>query len=573
MADLRVDIWAYNRTAKVWENVADIDPTAPRNPLESFSVEPRHNAAGPWSLILPTDVLADYDADDEIPHLVVTGDFRGTRETCLIDDVEERYDDDGMPVYELSGTTAFGLLGDGAGFPNPLEAVADQSSVRWYKEGPAEDVVASVIRANLVTRLGYDMIVASSQGRGSTVVINSEFTNLLELVTEAASLGGIGVKVGLVNRAGSNSRADMAVSFYLPKDRSADFEFSREAQSLLSWKRKRTRATATRVIVQSGKERQTRQVASANLSANSITTANDRKTKNREVESVNVAANTITTKSSHEMPTGSRIEFTDGTPPAPLARDTTYYSIKVDGNTIRVANSKTAANNGNAIALTNNGAGQIVVTRVIIKPVKHKLRAGDIITFSGGTPPEPLETDVDYHAVRVDANTFQVALTRADAAKGIVVALTSQPEGDVQVAESTRHYQQVINATAESDPFGRVRESLIVGNADDAELSLTQQGREALREGKAQVAVELETTEALGARYADPISLGDTVAFGSPSGKRRTDIIGAAQVAYTSDSGLTVQMIPGEPDVTTPERQRAADYRRIRRKASKARED
>ena len=113
----------------------------------------------------------------------------------------------------------------------------------------------------------------------------------------------------------------------------------------------------------------------------------------------------------------------------------------------------------------------------------------------------------------------------------------------------------------------------MAGNADDADLSLAQQGREALRENKAQVAVELETTEAEGARYADPISLGDTVAFESPSGKRRLDMIGAAQVAYTADSGLFVQMIPGEPDATSPERQQAADYRRIRRKASKARED
>jgi hypothetical protein len=181
--------------------------------VSAFTVEPRYNAAGPWSMTLPVDMLAEYDADDDVPHLVVTADFRGTRETCLIDAVEERYDDDGLPVYVLSGTTAYALLGDALGFPQPGQAVGDQTSVRWYKEGPAEDLIRDVIHANLVTRLGYNLTVAPSQGRGATVAMNSEFTPIIELVTEAAMLGGIGVRVGLVNREGSNSRADMAVTF------------------------------------------------------------------------------------------------------------------------------------------------------------------------------------------------------------------------------------------------------------------------------------------------------------------------------------------------------------------------
>jgi hypothetical protein len=215
----------------------------------------------------------------------------------------------------------------------------------------------------------------------------------------------------------------------------------------------------------------------------------------------------------------------------------------------------------------------VSANRITVKPKASKLRTGDIITFTGGVLPAPLDTGVAYHAIRIDRDTFQVALTRADASKGIAIALTNAGSGKITVTEQSRKYRTWVNTTAESDPFGRVREVLVVGNLDDAETGLVQQGKEAVREGKAQAAVELETTEAEGARYADPISLGDVVAFESPSGKRRMDMIGAAQVAYTSDSGLVVQMIPGEPDATSPERQQAAEYRRIRRKASKARED
>jgi hypothetical protein len=359
----------------------------------------------------------------------------------------------------------------------------------------------------------------------------------------------------------------------MPTDRSADHELSRDAQSLLSYSRKWARATATRAIIQGAKEHQTRQVASANLNQNSITTAGERQTKNREVASVNVANNSITTKSSHEMPTGSRIEITSGTPPAPLSRGTTYYSIKVDSNTLKVAATKAQANNGNAIGLTSDGGGQITVTRIITKPLKHRLRTGDIITFSGGTPPEPLVEGDSYHAVRVDDDTFQVALTRQDAARGMIVSLTSQPEGDVSVAEATRRHAHYVEATTEAtDPFGRVKEILVAGNLD-AEESLRQQGKEAVREGKAQSAIEVETTEVPGSRYADPFQLGDIVTYVAPSGKRRTDTVGAIQAGFTSADGFTVRMILGEPDATSPERQQAADYRRIKRKTRRARED
>ena len=186
--------------------------------------------------------------------------------------------------------------------------------------------------------------------------------------------------------------------------------------------------------------------------------------------------------------------------------------------------------------------------------------------------PLPLETGVAYHAIKVDADTFEVALTRSDAARKTRVDLTDSGSGKITVTEQTRKYRDYIESTAEKDPFGRVREVLVSGNLD-GETTLVQQGKEAVRDGKARSAVELETTEVPGSRYADPISLGDVVSFESPSGKLRTDIIGAAQVGFTTADGLMVRMIPGNPDATSPEREQAADIRRIRRRTSRARED
>lgn len=561
--DIPVDVALWAKRTVGWGKVAQVD----LNDIPRIEVAPRFNRPGAWSMQIPW-------AQQSIPmskkHLV-TIDFRGTRETCVVENFGALSDEDGAPLLEVSGLTGLTFVSDALGWPSPGRAIDDQVSVRWYQEGVAETVLRDFVVSNLVDRLGYEIAAPSSQGRGTVVTVNSEFTNVLEILSDKATLAGIGVRLGLENTT-SATRAALTLRFYEPVDRTQRAHLSSKVGNLVSWKQSDTVPTATRAIIQAAREKQGRQLGPANLANNTLTTLNDRRTSNREVRSVSVANNTITTKSAHEMPTGALIQITQGTAPAPLERDTDYYAIKVDSDTLKVARTREAADAGNAVAITSEGSGQLVVTRVRTRPIKHKLRTGDIISFSGGTPPEPLEPDLDYHAIRVDDNTFAVAMTRSDAAKDIRIDLTNRGEGDVSVTESTRFYRSVTRTKSE-DEWGRKREVLVVGNGEDRPTALDEQGRDALRDGASQSAFELETTEVPGMRYGDPIQLGDTVTIALPTGETRTDVIGGVSLSITESDGLVVQMIPGDPDATNPQLQQAADIRRIRRKASRARED
>ena len=64
-----------------------------------------------------------------------------------------------------------------------------------------------------------------------------------------------------------------------------------------------------------------------------------------------------------DIPTGKKIRFTTtGTLPDPLVIDTTYYAIRVDAVTIKVATTLINANAGTAIDLTDTGSGTHTVT-------------------------------------------------------------------------------------------------------------------------------------------------------------------------------------------------------------------
>lgn len=568
----RIGLWRRMPTGSTWGRY---DELRPDGPIQEPRLAPRWNRPGIWSGLWSLAVGAEQVVLPPPRTELLTIDFRGTRETLRIRQYDPASDDHGLPALALAGTTGIGILGDALGWPTPGESIDNQRSVRWYAEGPAEDVLTDFIRSNL-NRLArskriYDITVAPSQGRGPVITVNSEFTNVLEIVSEKTTLAGLRLRVGLVNSPTSHSRATLSVWFEVPVDRSTSLVLSMATNSLASWKGTSAAPAATRAIVQAPKDKQGRQIASVSLANNTLTTAGDRRTSNREVASVNVAANAITTKSAHEMPTGSVIQITQGTPPAPLVADTNYYAIRVDSNTLKVAASRPAADNGNAIAITNNGAGQVVVTRVRTRPVPHKLRTGDIISFSGGTPPEPLETDVDYHAVKVDDNTFAVAMTRSDAAQGQIVDLTNQGEGDVTVTESTRSYRQVIAEAPEAE-WGWVQEVLVEGSGEDKPRALDEQGNQTLLDGGSQTGFSIGTTDAPGMGYADPAQLGDILGLELPH-ESRTERLSEAQMVFTDTEGPVVQMVLGDPDVITRDRRQVAEIRRVRRKANKARED
>ena len=104
---------------------------------------------------------------------------------------------------------------------------------------------------------------------------------------------------------------------------------------------------------------------------------------------VDVVANTIKL-TGHTLKNTDPIIYSDGlTAPAPLVSGTTYYTIFVDENTIKLASSASNAINGVAIDLTTQGAGSF---------------ERDMVVFFNSTQ---ITSNIMY-AVRSDDQTVQI---------------------------------------------------------------------------------------------------------------------------------------------------------------------
>lgn len=464
---VRVGVWEKRAAGQGWGQVAEVQTWT------DLAVAPRFNTPGPWSMTLPWNAQT---ARITKRHLL-TVDFRGERTTCVVERFGASSAEDGRPLLNVSGLDALTLLGDALGWGSPGNTLAEQRSVRYYETGPAETVLRQLIAVNLVNRLGYEITLPASQGRGAEVTVNSPFDNVLPIVTEKATLAGIGVRAGLVNTTG-NTKAEFRVEFYTPADRSQRVKLSQRVGTLRSWKQEDLLPKATRAIVQAAKEQQ-----------------------GREVDSVNVTANSITTK----------------------------------------------------------GA-------------QNKLRTGDIVSFTGGTPPSPLELGIDYHAIRVDGNTFKVAWTRAEAAQGVAIDLTSTGTGRITATEETRRYRQVTAPDAETE-WGRKREVLVTAAGEDRNAALDEQGQQALKDAAEASVFEIETVEAVGMRYGEHFTLGDMVQVELVTGVDKTVRVGSVQVTGSSSDGMNLKIIPGDPDSVDPLFRQAALIRALRRQAGRSQED
>ena len=565
MPEVTVAIWEKQPAYAVWGKVGELDTWT-----AITSLQPRFNQPGVWSLQVPWNTQSAELAKTRL----VTFDVRGFRITCVLEKFGAGSDEEGAPQLEPSGVEALALLGDALGWPTPGAALTAQTEVRYYKTGPAETILRSFVKANVADRLGYEMIFPASQGRGSTITINSAFDNVLSIVREKTGPAGLRIRTGLVDVAGSTTRAELRTWFEIPADVSRQVVLSHKAGTLRSWKEETTVPTATRAIVQAAKEQQGREIASVSVSANSLTTAGTRRTTSREVDSVAVAANSITTKSAHDLSTGDRIRFTTGGhPPPPLVEDRDYYAVKVDSNTIKVATTRARATSGDVVGLTGPGTGTITILRITYINVENKLRTGDIVTFTGGTPPAPLEVGVAYHAIRVDKNTFKVAMTRANAAKGIAIGLTDEGAGTITATEQTRRYRQVTRPAAEAR-WGRIRETLIPASGEDDNDALDEQAADTLADSAQQSAFEMETVETTGMRPLADYVPGDVVQVALLDEDLETTLpVGAFDITASSESGLTIQTIPGDPDGLKPLFTQARIIRALRRRTTQAQED
>lgn len=198
--------------------------------------------------------------------------------------------------------------------------------------------------------------------------------------------------------------------------------------------------------------------------------------------------------------------------------------------------------------------------------VRHHLRTGSLIRFSGGgTPPAPLRESRAYYAIRVDADTFKVATTRSRASAGLEIGLTNAGSGNIKVTETTRIFRYVTNAAAETE-WGRVRETLVSASVEDdaAEDVYTEQGNEALTDAAGQSSFDLEAVEAEGMRVGTHYGLGDLVTVELLTGVSQVEALGAFVVSASASDGVSVRLIPGNPDAGRPLFGQAAIIRGIR---------
>lgn len=180
--------------------------------------------------------------------------------------------------------------------------------------------------------------------------------------------------------------------------------------------------------------------------------------------SQNFTANASTdelTCSSHGYSDGDPVIVTSTTTlPTPLAESTEYYIIVVDANTFQLAETHGDAIDGTEIDLTDTGSGthsvyaagggaewylfddmsdatgQTFATTDVntstdqITITGHGLHTGQLIWFtSTDTVPAGLGDQTERYAIRIDANTIEVATSYSNAISGTSIDITSQGVG------------------------------------------------------------------------------------------------------------------------------------------------
>ena len=162
------------------------------------------------------------------------------------------------------------------------------------------------------------------------------------------------------------------------------------------------------------------------------------------VTTTNVSTTDSTlTVSSHGFSTGDQITYSagGGTAITGLTDGTTYFVIKVDANTFKLATSSADAASATSVTLTGTGNDSQTFSgpepeKVSINSVSsandfitmtgHGYVTGDVITYraNGGTAMAGLTDATAYHVIRVDADSFKLATTASNATAGTAIDLT-----------------------------------------------------------------------------------------------------------------------------------------------------
>lgn len=146
-----------------------------------------------------------------------------------------------------SSSLVLTVLGDwldrALAWPVPAAALSAQSSAYYTATGPAETVLKSLITANMITRLGWPITVATNLGRGSTVSLSARMVPLSDVVEPAADLGGIGIRV-----AQQPGASTIGVDAYVGADRT-NRVLSESSGAVVAWSLTGNAPSATRAVI------------------------------------------------------------------------------------------------------------------------------------------------------------------------------------------------------------------------------------------------------------------------------------------------------------------------------------
>jgi hypothetical protein len=129
----------------------------------------------------------------------------------------------------------------------------------------------------------------------------------------------------------------------------------------------------------------------------------------------------------HDLEQGDgpfQVTNSGGALPAGLTALTDYWVIVLNANTFQLASSLDNADAGVAVDITTNGTG----TQTLVDTPDTERDQDDL--------PAGFDSETDYYVIKVDANTIQLATSRADAMAGTAVDFTDDGTGTVYLVDT-----------------------------------------------------------------------------------------------------------------------------------------
>lgn len=203
-------------------------------------------------------------------------------------------------------------------------------------------------------------------------------------------------------------------------------------------------------------------------------------------KTVTVDAGTdVFTAVGHGFVTGMRVHVEATTTiPGPLVVRTSYYVIRLGADTFKLASSQANAYAGTALGINDAGVGVVTVTRVsweanfvaasddVLTVAGHRLSTGSRVRVSTtGVLPAGLVAGTDYFAIRLDDDTFKLAVSYSAAYSATAIDIGDAGTGTHLIAAQDAHVGiQAASRVAVTSPVwagANVRANIINADVND----------------------------------------------------------------------------------------------------------